>query len=75
MHNIYLLQMFGLDNTVTLATRIYIWWIHNRLGKGMQKVIPSCTMWAIGNSIPSESQEYIPFIESNDGCYLLVEGK
>ena len=48
------------------ATKHYAWWIHSRLGKGKQKVIPSCTIWAIRNSFPSENQEYTPFTQSND---------
>ena len=36
------------------------------LRKGVRKVIPSCTLWAIRNSFPSEYQEYTPFIEKND---------
>ena len=31
-----------------------------------RKVIPSCTIWAIRSSFPSENYEYTPFIESND---------
>ena len=42
----------------------YFWWIHKRLGKGVRKMIPSCTIWTIRNSFPSENQEYTPFIES-----------
>ena len=44
----------------------YTWWIHDQLGKGVQKVIPSCAVQAIRNSFPSENQEYTPFIEKND---------
>ena len=29
-------------------------------------MIPSCTIWAIRNSFPSENQEYTPFTKSND---------
>ena len=49
-----------------LATKQYTWWIHNRFEKGVQKVIPSCTIWVIRNSFPSENQEYTQFIENNN---------
>ena len=46
----------------------YTKWIHNGLGKGMRKVIPYCTIWAIRNYFPSENQEDTPFTESNILC-------
>ena len=35
----------------------YTWWIYNRFGKGMRKVIPSCAIWALRNSFLSENHE------------------
>ena len=68
MHNIYLFQKFVLDHTVMLATNSkYLWSIYNQLGKGLQKVIPSCTIRIIGNFFPSENMEHILFIKSNEG--------
>ncbi|XP_065060247.1 P2X purinoceptor 7-like [Rhopilema esculentum] len=46
------------------AYKQYTWWVHNRLGKGVRKVIPSCAIWAIRNSFPSENAYYVPFMES-----------
>ena len=41
----------------------FTWWVHNKLGKGVRKVIPSCAVWAICDKIPSETDDYIPFKE------------
>ena len=42
----------------------YTWWVHNRLGKGVRKVIPSCAVWAIRNTYPAPDDTYVPFMES-----------
>ena len=42
----------------------FTWWVHNYLGKGVRKVIPSCAVWAIRTKYPSEDGRYIPFMES-----------
>lgn len=42
----------------------YTWWIHNRLGKGVRKVIPSCALWKIREKYPEASGSYVPFMES-----------
>ena len=44
----------------------FSWWIHNRLGKGVRKVIPSCTLWSIREKYASADGSYIPFKESRD---------
>ena len=44
----------------------FTWWIRNKLGKGVRKVIPSCALWAIRNKYPSETGVYVPFKESID---------
>ena len=44
----------------------YTWWIHNRLGKGIRKVIPSCAIWAIRDKYPAENNLYTPFMESQE---------
>ena len=44
----------------------FSWWIHNRLGKGVRKVIPSCALWSIREKYPSADGSYIPFKESRD---------
>ena len=44
----------------------FLWWIRNRFGKGVRKVIPSCTLWSIGEKYPSADGSYIPFKESCD---------
>lgn len=44
----------------------YTWWIHNYLGKGVRKVIPSCAVWGIRDAFPSENNAYVPFMERKD---------
>ena len=44
----------------------FLWWIHNQLGKGVRKVIPSCTLWSIREKYPSADGSYIPFKESRE---------
>ena len=39
-------------------------WIHNRLGKGVRKVIPLCALWSIREKNPSAYGNYIPFKDS-----------
>ncbi|XP_057296362.1 uncharacterized protein LOC130625322 [Hydractinia symbiolongicarpus] len=51
----------------------YTWWIHNRLGKGVRKIIPSCALWAIRNKYPSGNGIYIPFTESKSDDKRLYE--
>ena len=41
----------------------FTWWVHNNLGKGVRKVIPSCSVWAIRTKYPSEDSKYAPFME------------
>ena len=48
------------------AYRIFTWWVHNRLGKGVRKVIPSCAVWTIRDTFPEESGIYVPFQEVKD---------
>ena len=42
----------------------YMWWVHNKLGKGVRNVIPSCAVWAIRNCFPDPDGNYVPFMES-----------
>ena len=44
----------------------FSWWIHNRLGKGVRRIIPSCALWSICQKSPSANGSYIPFKESHD---------
>ena len=48
------------------AYRQFTWWVHNRLGGGVRKVIPSCAIWAIRDTYPKISNNYVPFQESRD---------
>ena len=55
------------------AYRIYTWWVHNRLGKGVRKVIPSCAMWKIRNTFSELNMAYIPFQEAGDEITASLE--
>ena len=49
------------------AYRQFMWWIHNSLGKGVRRVIPSCAIWAIRNKYPQEEGKYyVPFREAQE---------
>ena len=44
----------------------YTWWVHNHLGKGVRKVIPSCAIWTIRDMYPEENGYYVPYQEAKD---------
>ena len=45
----------------------YTWWVHNRLGRGVRKGIPSRTIWAICNAYPeSDDYRFLPFQKARD---------
>ena len=46
--------------------RQYTWWVHNHLGKGVRKVIPSCAIWAIRDVYPEQNKCYVPYHEARD---------
>ena len=46
--------------------RQFTWWVHNHLGKGVRRVIPSCAIWAIRDKFPDENNSYIPFLEARE---------
>ena len=50
----------------------YTFWLHNYLGKGVCKVIPSCTLWAIRNEYKANNDVYVPFMErkEDEECQL-----
>lgn len=52
----------------------FTWWVHNHLGFGVRKVIPSCAVWAIRETYPAPDGKYIPFMEyKEEGKRLVTE--
>ena len=45
---------------------ICTWWVHNRLGRGVRKAIPSCAVWSIRNVYPEQNMSFVPFQEAKD---------
>jgi len=52
--------------------RLFTWWVHNRLGQGVRKAIPSCAVWAVRDSFPEGNGTYIPFQEAVDEILSLL---
>ena len=47
--------------------RHHAWWVHNRLGRGIRRVIPSCTIRDIRDAFPELGEvSYVPFQEAMD---------
>lgn len=50
----------------------YTFWVHNHLGKGVRKVIPSCAVWKIRTKYKAVDNEYVPFMESKEDDHRQV---
>ena len=45
--------------------RQFTWWVHNRIGKGVRRVIPSCVVKLIREVFPSPDGQYVGFQSGN----------
>ena len=45
------------------AYRQFTWWVHNKLGKAVRRVIPSCAVNLIRKTFPSPDGVYTGFLE------------
>ena len=52
---------FNNKNYRFAAYKIFTWWIHNRLGKGIRRSLPSCAVWRIRDQFPDENNFYTGF--------------
>ena len=48
----------------------YTFCVHNCLGKGARKVIPSCSVWKIRNEYKADNDVYVPFKDTHRGKAL-----
>ena len=48
------------------AYRQFTCWVHDRLGRGVRKAIPSCAVLAIRDAYPENGMVYVPFLEEKD---------
>ena len=54
---------------------IFKWRVHNKLGRGVWKAIPSCIVWAIRDRYPKPNMTYIPFQLARDKISLSFQYK
>ena len=53
------------------AYRQFTYWAHQRLGRGVRIVVPSCIVSAVRRAFPEESGHYVGFREANDAETLV----
>ena len=58
--------LLSLRNYCYASYKQFTWWIHSKLGKGVQKVIPSCVVWSIRKNYPSENGVYTDFKQAEN---------
>lgn len=48
------------------AYRQFTWWVHNRLGRGVRRRIPSCVLNKIRETFPAPDAVYVGFSDNGD---------
>ena len=46
--------------------KLFTWWLHNRLGKGIRRSLPSCAVWTIREKFPALDNIYAGFEYKED---------
>ena len=64
------MEILGSSSYRFAGFKQYTFCVHNCLGKGARKVIPSCSVWKIRNEYKADNDVYVPFKDTHRGKAL-----